>query len=29
MNLVVYTILALVDASIVFIWFKVLKKYGG
>lgn len=29
MDLIIYTTLALVDALLIFIWFKILKKYGG
>ncbi|AUG58673.1 hypothetical protein HVS_14060 [Acetivibrio saccincola] len=29
MNLIVYTILSLLDGVLVFLWIKVLKKYGG
>lgn len=29
MNLIIYTVLSLVDGALVFIWVKILKKYGG
>jgi len=29
MDLIVYSILSLVDGLLVFVWIKILKKYGG